>query len=61
MVTDCCEVSNYFENVMLIIVQKYVNCDVMGTYIFALKSVTCIDNITVRVVASSLFSIKVVD
>ena len=61
MVTDYCEVSNDIYNVMLISVEKYVYCDVMGMYISALKSVICIDDITVRVIESSLFSIRVVN
>ena len=59
IVTDYCEVSNDIYNVMLIIVQKYVNGDVMGMYVYTLKSVICIDDITVRVVENSLFSITI--
>ena len=58
MVTNYCEVSNYIYNVMLIIVQKYVYCDVKAMYICVLKSVICIDDIIVRVIESSLFSIR---
>ena len=61
MVSNYCEVSNYIDNVMLIIVQKYVYWNVMSMHICVLKSVICIDDIILRAIESTLFSIRVVD